>query len=97
MNDEGREKLAEAATTLAQMNRDLQNRTKDELKLWNDIHELQVVAGGLAAAVGLLIQVFEMDKSASPDLEALSKLGELKESGILTAEEFETQKARILS
>jgi len=62
------------------------------------IFALLVMLGGSGVIIYLIAWVI-MPRTASTDemLEQLRKLGELKNAGVLTDAEFETQKAKILT
>jgi Short C-terminal domain len=66
--------------------------------LWDTIDEIQDIVAGLLTALGSLIEAVEQDdRPTGPDLNALAKLGDLRDSDVLTDEEFAAQKARLLN
>ena len=93
-----KQKIQEARISLALAQKAVMDTPRSDRKnpLWDTIDELQDIIAGLLTSVNGLVEALEAEDADGPDLDALTKLGELKASGILTSEEFDAQKARVL-
>jgi hypothetical protein len=89
--------VKEQARRLYAIAQEQEENVREELRL-RDIEEKRAAAGGviLQGAVGSLTGSSAAGPTEEP-VQALSKLKQLMESGLITAEEYETKKKEILS